>query len=408
MIAETDSPEAVAAKTPTGSRIRIFKLIAVLLGFVFALAVTEAGLRMIEQTRTPQTPDVISDPVLGIRVAANASGHDARGFRNVSAPAHADVVAIGDSQTWGVNAQATDAWPQQLARLSGRSVYNMAVGGYGPDQYLILSKQALQLSPKTIVVGLYFGNDLYDAYAWAYRQNAFADLRLENAGNDLSTDTVQARAAALWDEEKNFHYSYGRRSAKGWSIWLREHTAIGRLLNRNGWWLGASDIDYQIDQEWARAYPDHAVVCDQKNIRTVLTTAYRLTAVDLDDPHIADGLRITKVVLGRIRQQTEGHANLIVMMIPAKELVYADVMRRNGPLNGTYARATEMETKARNDMKSWCADNRVTCIDALPAMQTALAQGRQLYPTSAESHPIAAGYGVIASVVNDALKDLPR
>jgi hypothetical protein len=224
----------------------------------------------------------------------------------------------------------------------------------------------------------------------------------------LIQDTIRSRSEALWNDEKNFHNSYGRHSVSGWSIWLREHTAIGRLLNRNGWWLGASDIDYEIDKEWARVHPDHAAVCDDKNVRTVLTTAYRLTALDLDDTRIAEGLRITKLTLGSIGQKTEGRANLFILMIPTKELVYAEVMRHDGRLNGNYARVVEMETKARQDVNSWCAENKIRCIDALPAMQSAIAQGRQLYPTSAESHPIGPGYAVIASVANDALKTLPR
>ena len=44
-----------------------------------------------------------------------------------------------------------------LAKLSGESVYNMSLGGYGPIQYLyLLQNLAVKLRPKTVIVGFYF------------------------------------------------------------------------------------------------------------------------------------------------------------------------------------------------------------------------------------------------------------
>jgi hypothetical protein len=95
-------------------------------------------------------------------------------------------------------------------------------------------------------------------------------------------------------------------------------------------------------------------------------------------------------------------------MIPSKELVYADLMRSKGQLNGTYSRTVEMEIKARNELLSWCSDAHVKSIDPLPTMQMAIARHQQLYPTSTESHPDAVGYAVIAAVVNYALNNETR
>jgi hypothetical protein len=95
-------------------------------------------------------------------------------------------------------------------------------------------------------------------------------------------------------------------------------------------------------------------------------------------------------------------------MIPSKELVYADLMRNKGQLNGTYGRTVEMEIKARNELLSWCSDSGVKTIDPLPTMQMAIVRHQQLYPTTTESHPTAGGYAVIAGVVNDALRNETR
>jgi hypothetical protein len=281
----------------------------------------------------------------------------------------------------------------------------MALVSYGPVQYWMLTDNALELSPQTIVVGLYLGNDLYDAYAMAYTKDNYAELRALQHKDELKQDTIGGSAKFYWDEEKNFHNSYGRSSPRGWSIWLRGHSAIGRLLNRKGWWPGASDIDHEIDVAWARTYPEHGAVCDDAGIRTVFTPAYRLTGLDLGDPRVAEGLRITKDLLSRMQEKTRNRGvKFVVLMIPTKELVYAERMREKNLLTGTYARDVEMESLARNDLLSWCTAAGVNCIDALPEMQSAITERRQIYPSSTESHPNAAGYSVLAEFVSKTLK----
>ena len=59
--------------------------------------------------------------------------HDILGFRNRSIPNFADVVVIGDSQTYGNNALLVDNWPSRMqAVLTDKRavVYSMAVGGW--------------------------------------------------------------------------------------------------------------------------------------------------------------------------------------------------------------------------------------------------------------------------------------
>lgn len=74
----------------------------------------------------------VSDPELGRRMTPLYPGNDAWGFRNIRVPDSSDVLAIGDSMTYGFAAPADKCWPRQLESLSGRSVYSMALGGYGP------------------------------------------------------------------------------------------------------------------------------------------------------------------------------------------------------------------------------------------------------------------------------------
>ena len=412
MIPPTASEVRDDQRRPTRRRAIIFRTLTIVLGIATGLAATEVGFRMDETVglgdRVGWT--TISDPELTVRILPNTSGHDANGFRNASVRSQVDIVVLGDSQTWGVNVHSVDAWPQQLERISGRPVYNMAVGGYGPVQYWMLTDQAISFAPKDIVVGLYFGNDIYDAYALAYSHDTYADLRSTHASDHVKIDTVKIRAKYYWDEEKHFHDHYGRSSSLlGWSFWLRVHSAIGRRLNRAGLWPGATDVDYEIDRAWARTYPDHGVACEHAYVRTVLTPAYRLVGLDFDDPRVTEGLRITKEVLWRTQQKVNRSGiRLVVLLIPTKELVYAELLQPDIRPTGTYARLIEMENRARTEVASWCAAKRIACVDALPNLRHAIIRRQPIYPSNTESHPNAAGYGVLAATVSAALNNAHR
>lgn len=399
-----------AARQPISpKRIRIFKLLLILIGLLISLVIAEGVLRLVEKNQLGDRAieeKLIKDPVLGLKLAPHALGHDGNGFRNDSVPQNVEIIALGDSQTWGVNVERQGAWPQQLSKISGRSVYNMGLGGFGPVQYRVLTPQALSLSPKIIVVGLYLGNDIYDAYKMAYHYDAHRALRSNSAG-DLSVDTVGDRANAFWNEEKEFHANFGRASFSGWSFWLREHLALGRLLNRTGLWPGSQDIDYEIDKRWAEAHPDHGAVCEDVGRETVLTTAYRLAGMDLDEPRNAQGLRITKDLLSQMQNEvSQKQARLIVLLLPTKESVYAKVRSAKMQLDPNYQKLVDMEGRIRSELISTCQAHRVECVDALPYLSGALEHGERIYPTTTESHPNERGYFVIASAVNENLSRL--
>lgn len=383
----------------------IVKAALVLVSLLVGLLVAEFGLRLAERLSLgDHAMETEPDARLGHRVAPEAYGHDANGFRNDTVPAHADIVALGDSLTWGTNAHRSAAWPQVLEKMSGRTVYNMGLGGYGPVQYLALTDKATQLSPKIIVIGLYFGNDIYDAYSLAYHNDVYASLRQSDAADKLLPDTVEPKAAALWAELQNFHNNYGR-SMSGWSYWLRGHSAIGRLLTRTGLWDGDVDVWYEIGAAWAQAYPDQGAAYKDNYSRTVLAPAYRLTALDLDEVRIVEGVRLTKDLLRRIKRKTaQEKVKLLVLYLPTKEMVYAEAVQNSqGQLKGSYAKLTGMETRIATDITSFCDQEGIEHADALPQLREAVQQNKQIYLSDTESHPNAQGYSILASTVNEAL-----
>jgi hypothetical protein len=88
---------------------------------------------------------------------------DARGFRNPKTMDHADIVLIGDSYVEGYYVSDEETAAVRLAELSGRSVVNLGVSGYGTLQELeVLNTFALPLRPRLVAWFFFEGNDLDD------------------------------------------------------------------------------------------------------------------------------------------------------------------------------------------------------------------------------------------------------
>jgi len=131
----------------------------------------------------PVIPNIIKDSRLEHRPNPAWPDHDKKGFRNKFVPRNADIVALGDSQTYGVKVLRHQSWPQQLARLSNKKIYNMACGGYGQAHHLILLEEAIEFKPKLIIETLYTGNDLYDSYRLIHkREGGPPTLKTKNKG----------------------------------------------------------------------------------------------------------------------------------------------------------------------------------------------------------------------------------
>jgi lysophospholipase L1-like esterase len=90
---------------------------------------------------------------------------DEHGFRNPSSwPNEAEIVAVGDSMTFGYGVDDEQAWPRLLQKRTGKSVVNLGLIGGAPQQYLrIYETFGVALRPKILILGLLPANDVADA-----------------------------------------------------------------------------------------------------------------------------------------------------------------------------------------------------------------------------------------------------
>jgi len=336
---------------------------------------------------------------------------DQNGFRNKEILSQYDIIAIGDSQTLGDQAAREEAWPQRLADFSGLKVYNMAVGGYGPLQYLYLTKnQAFNYKPKLVIWGLYLGNDLFDVHYLAYEKDPdnnwleFKDERHQQKLAELDWPSLEdyffqevlpqfkaERQAEIKSSLIGKLRSYLRQKVK---LYALLGNATRGLRERLGLATPIKEAIYQSDLSWARENPDKGLSYENGDISTIFTPAYRSAALNLDDLRISESLKISLGIFKEVRDYLEPEgAEFVLAIIPTKESAYRAQIETD---NQSYKQLIAYENEVRKQILEYCLIEGINCYNLLPDLQSALSRGEALYPRHHDGHPLAKGYEVIA------------
>lgn len=304
---------------------------------------------------------LINDPLMHVR-APNffpffpdnfAMGpNDALGFRNRAVPNVADVVVIGDSQTYGNNAYLELNWPSHLSRRLAASearVYAMATGGWSGIQYLQAAKYARKFQPRVLIVAFYSGNDAMEAFTLAYGNEHWKALRPDPG--------------------------------------LSENDAPKIVFPppRNEWW--------------------EARFAD--GVQTVFTPGLRLTS---NDRSLA-AVRAGYAVLARTAEQIASGAagtKLIMTIIPTKEYVYEKkVAAEKLSAPPAYAQLVADEKANLSDLAAKLGSlPGVRYVDLVAPLQKAAMTNAALYPANTDGHPLDAGYARIAEAIAAAAGEL--
>lgn len=318
-----------------------------------------------------------SDPVLNHRIGAHEGGHDAWGFRNRDVPDQTDILAIGDSMTYGMMAKSYESWPAQAQDQTGIDIYNAALGGYGPLQYLhILKTRAPELSPKAVVVMLYLGNDIMDSYNLAYSNETWADFRTEG-----STDTVAADGFISTPRQ----VSFTRRVRS----WLAQSSVLYRLATQSPLFNATRQREMleQVSDTFVYKHLGQTVVLDPKK---------RLLFTDVTDPRIIEGMTILQAAMEQIAAYTRDQGlPLHVAIMPVREHVFYhlgdDTLSTDPNLQALNSNLEALEASLFQTLER----AEIDFTDLRPVLEDALRRGA-IYPPT-DGHPNAAGYGVVAA-----------
>lgn len=273
--------------------------------------------------------------------------HDILGFRNHSVPRVADVITIGDSQTYGMSEVLHHNWPSKLAEgLPGpkRVVYNMSCGGWDGVQYLYAFEKALYLQPKVVVVAFYSGNDPVGAFAAAYGAPHWFDLRPDPSLRSGDAPVVS-------------------------------------------WPPTSSEM-------WVCRFDDGTT--------TVFTPQLRLSSNMDGHPAVEAGWRVLEEIARRIgAMAADAGVPVIFTMIPTKELVYAPRIRREGiEVTPAFDELVNSEEKFIHRFASRVRKFEDSpYVDVLRPLQKA-AGSQLLYPEDENGHPSRHGYAVIAGTLS--------
>jgi lysophospholipase L1-like esterase len=368
---------------------------------VVAMAVSvllaEGASRLVVDAADFLNVDPVPDEFLGHKLAPGAGGHDDLGFRNRAVPAQANIVAIGDSMTYGSGAPRDGAWPQQLATLSGESVYNMGLGGYGPLQYLHLAgHQAKQFKPKQLLVSFYFGNDFIDAAMLPQNLPKWASWRPSGAASAPASTPATPNDAAP------------KPTKRGGALrdWLSRHSVLYGLLRTTV--LAPFAVAEQkkladkMTPDERMSWADPAA----PDIKTVFTAQQRASAQDQTQPTVREGMQVAKRAFAAIKDEADKQGiPLRVVLIPTRERIYcAYLTSTKAKLPPAHLKLCDLEEANKTELLQAFQAKGIAYVDPTAAMEEQVRQHVQIYPPTSDGHPTSLGHKVIAEAVLASLR----
>ena len=363
------------------------------------------------QISPPWSRNTVPDAVLGYRYSPFYPGHDANGYRNDAAPEQVDILAVGDSLTYGYNAKPADAWPSQLHALTGQTVYNAGVGGYDTPEYEVVINEMIALNPKVVLFGLYLGNDISGAYKSVYMQDRFEELKNKSPKIRAALKTAEKsgtlRARAL--EQGMAGDAPEPAPDSGAVAWIKAHSALYGLLRSANFayeaWNKSTKPFRSISDDTFKASsqrPGRVPFLPDSPDRTVfLSPDLTILSVNASDARIEEGLRITKGVLKRLYGKlTSKGIQFIVVLMDHKPYVYEQA---GFQLPEHFTPLIAAEKNLKENLEAFLNSQHISYIDTLPSLSESLSQGMNPYSPSDDGHPNAAGYAAIAKTIAKAL-----
>jgi len=190
---------------------------------------------------------------------------DALGFRNQTLSIPADIALLGDSSIYGHGLELESTVGVQLARLTGRSVANLARQGDCAVQQAYLVTEFLPVFEPRYVFYFFSENDISDVYAFLddAAMRAFLDQPMESIHYAHRLDPAQAmaereerlRQRSLLTRLKQSSYVY---RATRWMRWeLGQRKAMAAPPGRGA---DLSDADLMDERSLGWRYTEKAIV----------------------------------------------------------------------------------------------------------------------------------------------------
>jgi lysophospholipase L1-like esterase len=364
---------------------------------VFAMALAEGILRLVPGLLSTELQQVVqadpdnygvAHPYIGSLHGPNKTfiiaGRDFRavnhtdgyGFRNAWPwPEKAEIVAVGDSVTFGYGVEDDQAWPALVAKaLPHNRLVNLGLIGAGTQQYLrVYETFGTRLHPKVLLVGFLVRNDFWDADmfdGW---------LKSGARGNYM-----------VWRD-------YGRPKSTSLSLKQPMGNLISSLLWR-GHVLASKSHFYNLlmyVQRYLRGYgtskPTIFRAPDGTQLRLDVEGFTYQAGIGRPGNR---GFDISVDALQRLDSIARANGTkILVILQPSKEEVYLPLMGQ-----------TNVDTDPGRPLRVKLGELGIPYLDLLPEFRNRAAKGEVLF-FETDGHPNVRGYALIAELVLDHLRN---
>ena len=416
----------VTTNSGTHRPAKLVLLYGILLGL--CLLIAEATIRIVEklspriayELASPYSNRaLVTDPVLGFRISPFFPEVDSRGYRNNREYSNPDVLAIGDSMTYGYTVSFDKSWPRQLEQMESWDVYNAGVGDYGPCEHLGVYRELEFLNPRVVVLGIFIGNDLSDAYTSIYLENRCTDLKsddpevLEQLAKANSESSLRNQALGLGMDDVPWPFLQGLPD-KGLMVqYGKDRIALYRLtravyhrISDFSWQRFGDGIEDESAFEKSLRKPGAFAYEATPELRTVFRNPeIDMLAVNQNDPRIAEGMRITQQVISSIRDQidalqAEPKTEFVVALIPSKSLIYNQVVIRDPSVwPDNFLQQIEMDKQVMAGLTEFLVAEGIAFVNTTPKIEDIINANQNPFYLSTNEHTNAKGYRAMAEAI---------
>lgn len=338
-----------------------------------SLFLAEIGMRIFTQFPISYRTNRLHDASLGYRLNPGLGDVDQGGFRNPETNVPAEIIAVGNSFTFGNNVASENSWPALLSSRTGRKVYNTGVGSYGIASYhAILTQFLLENPERKALVAIHPGNDFLPV-------NSFCEIEFDGefwAKEERRIGTEFAALQTACEQKDNVEMN--------WEKWVVGNIAI------------ASAIDQLIMPQFSK----HA---------RVQSLPAGLPEVDLRQGAANERVRNAEPLFMKQCERifadwgTAWKGRISIVIIPSKQRVFYEVLAQKGALSET---PPELVRRAENEIKLEDFVRAQALLNDIP-LESALADivqivDRDLYPVF-DGHPHERGYVAFTQAAERAL-----
>ena len=241
-----------------------------------------------------------------------------------------------------------------------------------------------------------------------YTRNQIIDLRSNDQSTINAIDKAEAESPLSQTVDRLSDVNGGKFDSSGGSDeqlvnpirrFFSEHSRLWGVLRAVRRAVTDEPWNEQVSQ--ARRSGGLWVPFEKGRIRTVLVPQYRFVALNMEDPRIREGLRVSIEAMRRMSNISQkSGVHFTVVLIPTKELVFFETFRddRDGALVAVKQLANE-EQQMLAEFKNQLRLSGISYVDMLPALCASLSAGESPFFITSDGHLNMRGHKVVAAAL---------